>query len=318
MKKSLLIPFTILSVSLHAQYQQGIVNFETAPYNIRENFVKMDVVLYPGTGNIWQVGRPGKTFFDSAYSPVNAAVTDTLNPYPVNIHSYFDVVIYDMQYLWANLMSQFSFRHKYNTTKGKDGGYIMVSTDSRQTWNILTDSSGNLGDWCWGCQWRNASSVYSDADTLGNGMPAFSGTSNGWVTTSMMFGSMAVKNQPFDTLIFRFIFQSDSIADTTSNEGWMIDDIFLSENYTYGITTVSGNNNRIYPNPANSQLTISNHITEIIHVRLVNLLGTEVKSADGVYKNSVSLDVSELPPGMYITQVQTKDGLSLHRIIVSR
>lgn len=45
------------------------------------------------SNNIWQVGQPSKTFFDSAYSPVNAIVTDTINSYPVNNHSAFDIYI---------------------------------------------------------------------------------------------------------------------------------------------------------------------------------------------------------------------------------
>lgn len=316
MKNSLLAALMIFSVALYAQPKSGMVTFETAPYNIRQDYVKMDVVFYPGGNNIWQVGKPDKPFFDSAYSRVNAALTDTLNAYPVNNNSYFDVVIYNMQYLSVNLMSRFSFNHKYNTTKGKDGGYIMVSTDSRQTWDTLINAQNTLEDWCWGCQYKNGSGIYSHTDTLDGGMPAFSGTSNGWITTSMMFGSVALKNGPSDTLIFRFIFQSDSISENDSNDGWMIDDISLSEDYTYGINAISGNNNHVYPNPASNRLTITNSQTEIIKVRLVNLMGKEVKSENNVYSSLVDLDISELPSGLYLAEVLTENGLSVHKIIV--
>jgi hypothetical protein len=314
MKNSLLAILILFSLAVNAQFKDGMVNFETAPYNIRNDFVKMDVVFYPGAGNIWQVGQPSKTFFDSAYSPKNAAVTDTVNSYPVNSYSYFDVIIHDNDYF--NFMSMFSFKHKYNTTKGKDGGYIMASIDRGNTWDTIINAHNNMDDWCWGCPVQNKSSIYSYTDTLNGGMPAYSGISNGWITSSIRFGIMALKNEPFDTLIFRFIFQSDSIAETDSNEGWMIDDIYLSEHYSSGINHVSKNNNHIYPNPANSQLTISNSAAEIINVRLINLLGTEVKSENNIYRSLVNIDISELSPGIYLTEVLTGEGLSVHKIIV--
>src|SRR5690349_9118432 len=42
--------------------------------------------------NIWQIGKPQKTAFDSAYSPLNVLVTDTINTYPINDTSIFTIV----------------------------------------------------------------------------------------------------------------------------------------------------------------------------------------------------------------------------------
>jgi hypothetical protein len=56
-----------------------------------------DDALYPhfitiDTGshlhNSWQIGRPGKSVFDSAYTLPNAIMTDTLNTYPPMIRRY--------------------------------------------------------------------------------------------------------------------------------------------------------------------------------------------------------------------------------------
>ena len=41
------------------------------------------------TLNMWQIGKPHKTVFDSAYSPVNVIVTDTANTYKPNDTSVF-------------------------------------------------------------------------------------------------------------------------------------------------------------------------------------------------------------------------------------
>ncbi len=42
--------------------------------------------------NIWQIGKPRKTIFNSAFSPLNAIVTDTSDFYPINNYSSFTLV----------------------------------------------------------------------------------------------------------------------------------------------------------------------------------------------------------------------------------
>ena len=42
---------------------------------------------------IWQIATPHKTFFDSSCSTDQAIITDSLNSYPVNNYSFFDLKI---------------------------------------------------------------------------------------------------------------------------------------------------------------------------------------------------------------------------------
>ena len=52
-------------------------------------------------GNIWQIGKPHKTIFDSAYSRPDAIVTDTIHDYPANNLSTFAIKIFDPHLDWV-------------------------------------------------------------------------------------------------------------------------------------------------------------------------------------------------------------------------
>ena len=49
--------------------------------------------IVPLPQNIWQIGVPHKTFFNTAYTLPNAIVTDTMNVYPVNNSSAFELIV---------------------------------------------------------------------------------------------------------------------------------------------------------------------------------------------------------------------------------
>ena len=71
MKKLILVLMLLIGMRGNAQIWQLSENiyFETT-----DSLLKIDTNLI---GNIWQIGTPSKTFFDSAYSVPNAIVTDT-------------------------------------------------------------------------------------------------------------------------------------------------------------------------------------------------------------------------------------------------
>lgn len=68
--------------------------------------VKIDTTM---PNNLWQIGKPQKPFFSSSHSPSNAIVTDTINSYPINNDSYFDIV--HTGYGNGNLILGFKYRH---------------------------------------------------------------------------------------------------------------------------------------------------------------------------------------------------------------
>ena len=85
----IIIILAIIGLGANAQtnYTVGIwhvINFDTS-----YKYIHIDT----SGQNIWQVGIPQKTYFNSSYSPSRAIVTDTVNDYPVNNYSYFDLYI---------------------------------------------------------------------------------------------------------------------------------------------------------------------------------------------------------------------------------
>lgn len=315
MKRALLF-FVCISASLFIKAQFAIdgIDFETPLLYVQFDYTKYEILMGRHPNNIWQIGKPQKTFFDSAYSAKNALVTDTINPYPKNAYSYFDVKLYDMQWLGGGEVCDFSFWHKYQTEKGKAGGYILASIDNGTTWNKIIDSNNRL-NFCEVCQFTQANGLYKYIDTLDNGISAFSGTSKGWEQVFWIFGTYGVKRQPFDTLILRFIFQSDN--STNVADGWMLDNISLHTTFGSSIYTNTKNNLSIYPNPAQGNTTLqTTNGEDIENITIKDVLGKEVYTQKAINQNAITLNISHLPKGCYFATVETQKGLSTQRLIL--
>jgi len=205
--------------------------------------------------NVWQVGVPGKTIFNSALSPVHAIVTDTLNPYPVNDTSQF-IITHVRPGPWGggnySLLLDFSF--KMNTDTLTDFGRIEVSIDHGANWiNLLTQ------DATYGFNW-----VYPK--------PVLSGSTNGWVHFSEDINNLTYGVGYSDTLWYRFTFISDNIQ--TNKEGWMIDDLLFND-YWEGISEIHpGSLLSVSPNPASDFISITTKIhSPRPKVQILNLQG---------------------------------------------
>jgi hypothetical protein len=257
MKKRLLMFLVVLSPFLlsaqdyyHELFPVDTIAFEhnTIPYQID-----------PSAGNCWQVGRPSKIFFDSAFSAPLAIVTDTLNPYPVNCTGSFSFAMpYDL--VNGTFTTFFQYIHKYDTDTLQDYGSVEVSYDHGLNWQALRDST---------CpQFYECISLYWDYDYI---LPTWeklphnlypSGHSNGWILSRYIWWwTMPVKNNPdvypFDTIKVRFTFHSDDIA--SSKEGWMIDDIIIGfRDEGSGISEADPEPSlRIFPNPLSEKSSVS-------------------------------------------------------------
>ena len=216
----------------------------------------------PTAGNIWRVGMPQKSFFNQAYTVPNAMVTDTINFYPDNNQSFFDLYIGNFNSNWSYFYNLFiDFRHKYDTDTLQDGGYITVSWDYGQSWmNILDDtiSQQNFNvspaSQFWGMYGNT--NLYTLNHHLYNGEHGYSGKSNGWVHSCMAWYDLPVEksaNYPPDTMIIRFNFISDNIHH--NREGWMIDQIrIFSIDLGSGIRDFRAGNKKAFvaPNPIRS------------------------------------------------------------------
>lgn len=149
---------------------RGIYNIDSCNFESACQYIGFS----SDSNNIWQLGKPNKLFFDSAYSGTNAIVTDTGNSYQSTNHSYFDIKI-PSKIFFKNCV--ISFKHKFETDSLKDGGYIDISYDNGKNWFNVIDEHPifNPG-------WFRTENMYSNSYySLQNRKMGFSGKSNGWV-----------------------------------------------------------------------------------------------------------------------------------------
>jgi hypothetical protein len=71
---------------------------------------------------------------------------------------------------------------------------------------------------------------------------------------------------------------------------------------------------KLFPNPVNSSLMIQAENDKIQNVYVYNLLGQELLNATGMSQIEVHLDVSLLPNGIYIIDIETEKGRWLEKI----
>lgn len=274
--------------------------------------------------NIWQIGVPNKTIFNSAYTPTHAIVTDTINYYPINNHSYFDLYIghfnidpiYNSGYYPGDIFIE--IKHKFNTDTLLDGGFISVSWDKGNTFiNIINDTiyqtfvSGVSPSSSWNSELVN---LYDTTNVLFNGEHGFSGSSNGWITTKFCWHYIPCKknNKAFlDTMILRFNFISDSI--NNNMEGWMIDNIRLySVDLGGNIKSLSANNNiSISPNPFKEKTEIRfDKNYNLIDIKIYNLQGILIDELKTYNQDKVIYSNNHLPAGMYFCKINIDNKIS--------
>src|SRR5687767_10238215 len=134
MKKYLYVLIVIFNLTLvqyntNAQWSRDTVSFETPTTSI---------VIDTVGGNLWQIGKPQKAFFDTAHSGINAILTDTLNDYPSNDTSSFIYIITDPYTLTCLTCMEFS--HKYDMDSPGDKGLIDASYNGGASWIAVKDT----------------------------------------------------------------------------------------------------------------------------------------------------------------------------------
>lgn len=218
-------------LNIYAQIDpyEGIANVDSCMFYSQNTHM---LILDTSRNNIWQIGKPHKPFFYQALSLPYAIVTDTVSPYKVSNHSYFDLKI-PGRYMDIII----GFKHKYQTDSGIDGGYIQISEDKGKNWVNIRN---------YNCLQFNSENLYTTKDSLQGGEPGFSGQSNEWINTRFqIIWMMPVKTDWIDTVMFRFSFISDSIQ--TNKDGWLIDDILVSvADLGSGFSEIELNQNKLY------------------------------------------------------------------------
>ncbi len=80
--------------------------------------------------------------------------------------------------------------------------------------------------------------------------------------------------------------------------------------FSLGLTAQSATEDlRVFPNPVTTSFEIG-HSDRITIIRVINMVGREVKDFD--YAHKATYDISELPAGMYLVQLQDKEEKVIH------
>jgi hypothetical protein len=130
-----------------------------------------------------------------------------------------------------------------------------------------------------------------------------------------------------DTVYNQFITSTLKAKTGTYYFGWLvyslagkkgirIDDFLIDE--VVGIDEVSANKNNISlsPNPASNFVTLSSQLP-IKNIRVVNSLGQLVNTERG-NGNSMQIDTKDFAIGIYILQIETREGTTFHKLNISR
>jgi hypothetical protein len=282
--------------------------------------------------NIWQIGKPQKAFLNSGYNDSLAIITDTANVYPSNNVSSFifrypkDILDNYSGGLGGHLAVR--FESKFQTDSLNDYGYIEISADSGLTWNFITnqytDTSFLVYFPGWGT-FTNGTSGWAIRrwGNVNSEIGIYTGNSSDWENTDIAIMICSIAHPKRDTSIIgcypkslwlKFNFVSDSVQ--ANAEGWLIDDLRYGVEHYVGIGNNFLGNISIYPNPTNSNFTVTLPIaTE--QITITNTLG-QVMQTQTINKGATHYDVSLAESGTYFIHVTTAGATVTKKVIVIR
>lgn len=249
-----------------------------------------------------------KVLLANGYNDSYALVTDTARYYKSNSSSSFTVYKNtgeESNYTDGNFL--LSFYHKLNSDSAKDGGFIEVSFDDRQTWENVIYDSVNIE--C--SQSTFGLNMYTGTQLLANGQPGFSGDINEWTLVEVPFTMYILTKKPRAVHI-RFTFVSDSIPDT--KEGWAIDNIKLSQVQLPGGLNKQSSVSHIFrtsPNPCMDELQItasSDKLNGTISIYSIEGKLVARYTLDNI--QTQQFDTRALPTGMYSLIYRDMSGAS--------
>ncbi len=313
MKKTILILFiitTIFTGKTLAQFSAGHGLMGSFNFEAPDSAIRFDTM----PGNLWQIGHPNKTIFQSGHSSPGAIVTDTLNSYPINNRSVFEFTI-DSINLNFHFGTYIDFWHRWNTDTLHDFGIVEFAVDNDTIWHVMRDTFGMVINGCnyFMLQWY-------DYDSLGNPILPynnyFSGNSPGWIHSyfewqwaiPVLLGRVGFCFP--DSVRVRFIFQSDSLAE--NKDGWEIDDL------SYGWYDVLGgisnkdflNQFSISPNPINDVGIITNTSPKIftdLKMQIMDITGRIIRENKINSGENIRISHDGISPGLYMVKITEKD-----------
>jgi hypothetical protein len=259
------------------------------------NHIIIDTVSNPD--NIWQIGVPDKTLFDSAYSATHAIVTDTLNPYPINDTSAF--IIKHIRPIDeggnTNLILNFWFRFDSDTLT--DFGKVEASIDDGATWiDLLID------DITYDLYWLAPK-------------PVLTGKSNGWQNFNLELSNLTYYLGYSDTLLYRFTFISDNIQ--SNKDGWIIDDFELADWWEGIEDNAIHESIKFYPNPTTGIIFINEEFKTIDNkISILNNIGQVVFETNSSFNETI--DISNLQNGIYLIIYENSEHRFTEKLVLDK
>lgn len=295
---TLAVLFVLLSSKAFGQ-NHYVISFEGTGLNENEPyFYRMYLDTVSNQDNVWQIGTPQKTIFTSSFTQPNAIVTDTMNSYPVNDTSSFIIEHY----------ADFGFAPPFNH-EVLFGGYYYVNSDTLTDFGKIEFSPDNGDSWI-DLQDPTYSNVIEWSTEFVT--PVLTGNSNGW----RKFQAEMTQLGPYfdiqlgDTVLYRFSFISDGIQ--TNKDGLMFDSLFVFDVPPVGLQTIGNESTiSIYPNPSVSAINIelNGGFTDISKLIITDNLGRTIKEVlISTNEENISIDISDLPQGIYSINLTNKTG----------
>lgn len=177
-------------------------------------------------------------------------------------------------------------------------------------------NSGAIAYYCFGGSCYGAATIISPPMTLRGGKRASDTTLVDPLADFFMLTSDLDEGAVAGKSIVKYTFKNVAVAADSVQ-------VTLSYNGTIGFTNIekSLNNFDVYPNPANSEifLNISSSKNEKTKVLIINSLGSQVKEKDITLlegKNSIEVDLSNLPSGIYFARVGNGNDANTRKFVI--
>ena len=105
-------------------------------------------------------------------------------------------------------------------------------------------------------------------------------------------------------------------ATTHCNNGCDAVRTFLINSTYYDVDENGGNGVNLFPNPTNSQVTVQAY--QLTHVKMFNNYGQTVKDIASQGMETQTVDVSDLPQGVYFVEITTTNGRIVKQLIITK
>ena len=273
------------------------LNLALAPELYNEDFEESNGGMVPDPPeNGWEWGIP-LVGPDSAHSGEKCWGTNLDGNYDndADWSLTLQVPLYEIRWPLLRFYTWYKFEAGFYGTL-PDGGNIKVSADSGATWTVVTPVGGYDG-------------TIGDHNPFMPGEPAFGDNETGDFWHEIIVPLYDFAGNP--TIWVKFEMASDNAI---TNRGWYIDDIRLAEDSTYAdivdrqktpaLLTLTAQ-----PNPFNSRCQISYNLPSEGTLTITDISGKSVlqRTLPAGAGNFV-WDPADLPSGIYITKIATKDG----------